>query len=155
MKTSERCLNKLEELNYMKMELFLRFVLVAVVGKETIEHLLVSVLLEETSNGKDVVVAYIYFGNLHSCGGRSQNKDLQMPKALEVVFMKTGFMIISNHEDSSKQFPEGLLVINNLNFQQNLGKHFTVNDIFSDSPSFSGLLLFKGVFYMCLSSATL
>lgn len=46
MKTSEKCLNKLEELNYMKTELFQRFLSVAVVGKETIEHLLISVLLE-------------------------------------------------------------------------------------------------------------
>jgi len=44
-----------------------------------------------------------------------------MPKALKAVFMETGFTIISNHYDSSEQFPEGLLVINNLNFQQNLG----------------------------------
>lgn len=69
----------------------------AVIGKLTIEHLLISVLLEETSNAKDVVIAYIYFGNSHSCGGRSQNKDLQMPKALKVVFMETGFLIISSH----------------------------------------------------------
>lgn len=57
--------------------------------KETIEHLLVSVLLEETSNAKDVIIAYIYFVNSHSCGGRSQNKDLQMPKALKAIIMET------------------------------------------------------------------
>lgn len=95
------------------------------------------------------------FGTPPTCGGRSQNKDLWMPKMPEVVFME--IWLYDNLQSLSffqSNFQKDCCLYKQPEFQAEPRKKFTVKKVFSDSPSFSRLLLFKSRFSMCLSFAT-